>query len=93
MKWELCWKKLKISVFVRCGRQLGGAFMPGRSLLPPPPAAAVVSGPAEAGVTGLFAVIALAALVYALVDWRRTGKPALFCLCFWLVGRCSSWSR
>jgi hypothetical protein len=50
--------------------------MPEQSLLPPPPLAAVVSYGVELNVTVLFAAIALAALVYAVIDWRRSGKPS-----------------
>lgn len=50
--------------------------MPVQSLLPPPPFAAAVSYPVELTVTLLFAATALAALVYAVMDWRRSGKPS-----------------
>ena len=50
--------------------------MPDQTLLPPPPFAAAVSAPVELVVTVLFAAFALAALVYALIDWRRSGKPS-----------------
>jgi len=50
--------------------------MPDQTLLPPPPFAAAVSALVELVVTVLFAAFALAALVYALIDWRRSGKPS-----------------
>jgi hypothetical protein len=50
--------------------------MPDQNLLPSPPFSAAVSYQAELTVTMLFAAIALAALVYSLVDWRRSGKPS-----------------
>jgi len=53
-----------------------GVSMPVQSLLPPPPFAAAVSYPVELTVTLLFAATALAALVYAVMDWRRSGKPS-----------------
>jgi hypothetical protein len=50
--------------------------MPDQNLLPPPPFSAAVSYQAELTVTIIFAAIALAALIYSLVDWRRSGKPS-----------------
>jgi hypothetical protein len=50
--------------------------MANQSLLPPPPVSAAVTFGAEFTVTVLFAAIALAALVYSLIDWKRSGKPS-----------------
>jgi hypothetical protein len=53
-----------------------------RILLPQPPFETAVDPTVQIWVTGLIALAAIAALAYALIDWRRSGKPIFLLLFF-----------
>ena len=54
--------------------------MNSRILIPQPPFDSAIDPTVQAWVTGFMAVVAGLALVYALMDWRRSGKPTFLML-------------